>query len=70
VVVIDGMIDVREPLQALVHTITLSLGKEFRRHARINQNPHTCSYPADVYYAWQRGLNEQINGLIRQYVAK
>ena len=52
------------------HTITADNGKEFADHATISQALDAAVYFARPYHAWQRGLNENTNGLIRQYVPK
>ena len=51
-------------------TITADNGKEFAHHATISQALDTAVYFAHPYHAWERGLNENTNGLIRQYVPK
>jgi len=53
-----------------VHTITFDNGKEFAGHEEISQ-----ALGADIYFAhpnasWERGTNENTNGLIRQYIPK
>jgi IS30 family transposase len=52
------------------HTLTLDNGKEFSEHKRLSNELGTDIYFADPYASWQRGLNEHINGLIRQYLPK
>lgn len=51
-------------------SITLDNGKEFADHKLIAQNLRTNVYFADPYSAFQRGTNENTNGLIRQYLPK
>ena len=51
-------------------TLTVDNGKEFACHESIAKNLQIKVYFADPYSAWQRGLNENTNGLIRQYVPK
>ena len=51
-------------------TITADNGKEFAHHATISQALDAAVYFAHPYHAWERGLNENTNGLIRQYVPK
>ena len=53
-----------------VRTLTYDNGKEFADHAAIDQSLGPISYFADPYSSWQRGLNENLNGLIRQYTPK
>jgi len=52
------------------HTITADNGKEFAAHQRIGQALQAQVYFAHPYHAWERGLNENTNGLIRQYFPK
>ena len=52
------------------HTLTVDNGKEFAGHETIARTLQIGVYFADPYSAWQRGLNENTNGLIRQYVPK
>ena len=52
------------------HTLTVDNGKEFAGHETIAGALQMGVYFADPYSAWQRGLNENTNGLIRQYVPK
>lgn len=52
------------------HTLTLDNGKEFSQHEKLSRELGIETYFADPYASWQRGLNEQINGLIRQYLPK
>jgi len=52
------------------HTLTLDNGSEFCAHQRITQALGTRCYFAQPYAAWQRGLNENHNGLVRRYIPK
>ncbi|WP_027851975.1 IS30 family transposase, partial [Marinospirillum insulare] len=54
----------------LVHTLTADNGKEFAEHQAIAKALNCDFYFADPYASWQRGLNENTNGLIRQYCPK
>lgn len=58
------------PLKAVVHTIASDNGKEFADHELIAKKLKALFYFADPHSAWQRGLNENTNGLIRQYFPK
>jgi len=58
------------PLKACVHTITLDNGKEFCQHEAIAAALQARIYFAHPYASWERGLNENSNGLIRQYFPK
>lgn len=53
-----------------VYTITFDNGKEFSRHTEIATKLNAKTYFAKPYHAWERGLNEHTNGLIRQYFPK
>lgn len=54
----------------VVDTITFDNGKEFAGHEQIAAELRCKCYFADPYSSWQRGLNENTNGLIRQYFPK
>ena len=58
------------PHKGHTQTITADNGKEFAHHATISQALDAAVYFAPPYHAWERGLNENTNGLIRQYVPK
>jgi IS30 family transposase len=58
------------PLKARVHTITVDNGKEFCEHEAIAAALQARIYFAHPYASWERGLNENSNGLIRQYFPK
>ena len=58
------------PIANKVKTITFDNGKEFAEHAKIDKALSSISYFADPYASWQRGSNENFNGLLRQYVPK
>ena len=51
-------------------TLTYDNGKEFADHAAIDKALGSTTYFADPYSSWQRGSNENLNGLIRQYIPK
>ncbi len=53
-----------------VHTITCDNGKEFAAHEEIAQALEADIYFAHPYASWERGTNENTNGLIRQYIPK
>jgi len=54
----------------VVETITFDNGKEFAGHERIAAALGCQCYFAKPYHSWERGLNENTNGLIRQYFPK
>jgi transposase, IS30 family len=58
-------------LQGLpVKTITFDNGKEFAYHLKVGNALGSQTYFATPYHSWERGLNENTNGLIRQYFPK
>ncbi len=69
-VVENSIVALFKPLQDKVHTITVDNGKEFATHESWANTLQTKVFFADPYCSWQRGLNENTNGLIRQYVPK
>jgi len=58
------------PLKNLCHTITFDNGKEFAMHKKIEKELNVKAYFAHPYSSYERGLNENTNGLIRQYIPK
>lgn len=58
------------PLGRVVKTLTSDNGFEFAGHVNIARKLKADFYFARPYSPWERGLNEQINGLIRQYYPK
>ena len=54
----------------VVHTITADNGKEFAYHEKISEELSADVYFAHPYSSWERGLNENTNGLLRQYFPK
>jgi len=53
-----------------VHTITFDNGKEFAKHESIAESIECKTYFAKPYHSWERGQNENANGLLRQYFPK
>jgi IS30 family transposase len=68
--VADAAISVLRPFADFVHTITGDNGKEFAEHVRIAEALKANFYFAHPYSAWERGTNENTNGLVRQYFPK
>jgi IS30 family transposase len=66
----QNCIDLLLPCADLVHTITVDNGSEFSHHQRIAAQLKADIYFAHPYASWERGLNENTNGLIRQYFPK
>ena len=64
------MVQRLRPYRRRVHTITTDNGREFVGHETIAAKLQARIYFADPYQACQRGLNENTNGLIRQYLPK
>jgi len=64
--------DLSRLLNAVPHvkTLTLDNGKEFAKHAKIKNEANVEIYFAHPYSSWERGTNENTNGLIRQYLPK
>jgi transposase, IS30 family len=58
------------PFKEQLHTITSDNGKEFAGHERIAQELEIQMFFAKPYHSWERGANENTNGLIRQYFRK
>lgn len=58
------------PHKRKCHTVTLDNGKEFAGHETIAAELNADIYFAHPYHSWERGLNENSNGLLRQYFPK
>ena len=63
-------IEALSPYKTMLHTITADNGKEFAKHEEIARNLGIQFYFARPYHSWERGANENTNGLIRQYIPK
>lgn len=64
------ILDCLQPLASQVQTLTYDNGKEFAQHQEISKELHCSGYFAHPYHSWERGLNENTNGLIRQFFPK
>ena len=68
--VTEATIALLKPIKDQVHTITADNGKEFASHDQISRALDANVYFAHPYSSWERGLNENTNGLLRQYFPK
>lgn len=59
-----------KPHKEKCHTITFDNGKEFAEHEKMAAELKVDIYFAHPYHSWERGLNENSNGLLRQYFPK
>jgi IS30 family transposase len=53
-----------------MYTITSDNGKEFANHREIVEELNIEYFFAKPYHSWERGANENLNGLVRQYFPK
>lgn len=58
----------RDPIS--FRTITADNGTEFHQYKKIEEHHSLKFYFANPYHSWERGSNENLNGLIRQYLPK
>lgn len=59
------------PLPAAARlSVTHDNATGFARHARLRDEPGMATCSADPYSSWQRGGNENRNGMIRRYLPK
>lgn len=65
-----AMIKLLKPHRSKVYTVTSDNGREFAGHETIAENLQADFYFAHPYSSWERGTNENTNGLIRQYFPK
>ena len=68
--VTEEIIRLLRPYAPSTKNITYDNGPEFSSHALINSALNCKSYFAKPYHSWERGANENANGLVRQYFPK
>lgn len=66
----ERMVGALSALPQPVHTITSDNGKEFAQHVKVSQSLKADFYFVRPYATWQRGTNENTNGLLRQFFPK
>lgn len=66
----EKVIELLMEWKPLLHTITSDNGKEFATHKEIALALDVDYYYAHPYHSWERGSNENYNGLLRQYYPK
>ena len=66
----DAVIALLRPHRKHCHTVTFDNGKEFAQHEYMAKCLLAKVYFAHPYCSWERGLNENMNGLIRQFFPK
>ena len=69
-VVKKAMLKLLQPIADFVHTITYDNGREFNQHQSVSNALNCSGYFAKPYHSWERGLNEQSNGLLRRFFPK
>lgn len=68
--VTDAICDYLKPYQERFLTLTYDNGREFAYHEDIARELTAEGSFAHPYHSWERGLNENTNGLIQQYIQK
>lgn len=68
--VVDAIIRMLMPLKGYLHTLTFDNGREFAHHEKVSEALGFSIYFAKPYHSWERGANENTNGLYRQYIPK
>jgi len=68
--VIDSINAQMLPIADFVLTVTFDNGKEFSQHKMLSDKLHADVFFAKPYHSWERGSNENTNGLVRQYFPK
>ena len=66
----DATLELLRPISAFVETITNDNGKEFADHEIVAKKLNTMVFFCHPYSSFERGINENTNGLIRQYFPK
>lgn len=66
----EALISMMHPFKDKIHTITADNGKEFSKHESIAKALDSDFFFCHPYSSWERGLNENTNGLIRQFFPK
>jgi IS30 family transposase len=66
----NALLDLLAQITYKIHTITSDNGKEFAKHQGIAKAFGIDYYFAKPYHSWERGANENLNGLVRQYFPK
>lgn len=69
-IVAAAMCEMLEDWKPYIYTITSDNGKEFAAHQSVAKQLNIDYYFARPYHSWERGANENLNGLIRQYFPK
>jgi IS30 family transposase len=64
------VVDLLLPYKNIVYSITSDNGTEFAEHKHISKKLNADFFFAHPYSSWERGLNENTNKLIRQYIPK
>jgi len=65
-----AIIRLLKPVSDWVYTLTADNGREFAGHIKVAKKLQADFYFAHPFSSWERGLNENTNGLIRQYFPK
>jgi transposase, IS30 family len=66
----EAIVKMLLPWKSFLQTITSDNGKEFAYHHQVTKELDVDYYFARPYHSWERGANENMNGLIRQYFTK
>jgi IS30 family transposase len=66
----DAILSLLTPFSDCVHTLTTDNGKEFAQHERIAEKLDAGFFFAHPYASWERGANENMNGLVREFFPK
>ena len=66
----SALVRLMRPHKNNVHTITFDNGKEFTLHGKMAKSLQADTFFAKPYHSWERGTNENTNGLVRQYFPK
>jgi IS30 family transposase len=69
-IVADALVNSLKPYKNKVYTLTADNGKEFAGHEKIARNLKAKFYFAHPYCSCERAINENSNGLLRQYFPK